>query len=115
MKPPNPSSELASILAEKIPFDMVADALFRALTATVVTRSGALEPDTRSQLQAASIILENRVGRPVNRQEIINVDLNSEASESIQERLRKSPAMRHALKRILCKAEENPQILENHS
>jgi hypothetical protein len=102
----NPSTELAEILARKIPFEMVSEALFRALTATTVSRSGALEQDTASQLKAASLILENRVGRPVTRQEIVSVSLDADAEVGLKERLANSPAMRSALRKILLEADE---------
>ena len=110
MKPQNPSAELAEILAKKIPFEMVSDALFRALTATVVSRSGAVEQDTRSQLQAAALILENRVGRPVTRQEIISVDLNADSATGMKERFSHSPALRAMFRKMLEEVEASPAI-----
>lgn len=107
----NPSSELAEILAKKIPFEMVSEALFRALTATTISRSGVVEQDTRSQLQAASLILENRVGRPVTRQEIISVDLNADAATGMKERLAHSPALRSMFRKMLDEV-ENAEAIE---
>lgn len=99
--PQNPTAELAEILAKKIPFEMVSEALFRALTATILSRSGAVEADTRAQLQAASLILENRVGRPIQRTESINVDLNADSGLGMEERLRHSPALRAMMRKML--------------
>jgi hypothetical protein len=110
MNSQNPTAELAEILARKIPFEMVAESLFRALTATTISRSGAVEQDTRSQLQAASLILENRVGRPVTRQEIISVDLNADAATGIEERLRHSPALQSMMRKMLGRVEEAPAM-----
>jgi hypothetical protein len=101
MNPKNQTAELAEILSNKIPFEMVGEALFRALTATTISRSGAVEPDTRSQLQAASLILENRVGRPITRQEIISVDLNADSAVGMKERLANSPALRALFRKML--------------
>jgi hypothetical protein len=84
---------------------MVSEALFRALTATTVSRSGALEQDTRSQLQAASLILENRVGRPVTRQEVVTVSLDAATGVGLSARLAASPAMRQALRKMLDESE----------
>jgi hypothetical protein len=80
---------------------MVSDALFRALSATTVSRSGAVEQDTPSQLKAAALILENRVGRPVIRQEVVNVNLDAESEVGTRERLKASPALRKRLRQIL--------------
>ncbi len=103
MNTKNPNAELAEILAKKIPFEMISETLFRALTATTISRSGAIEQDSRSQLQAASLILENRVGRPVTRQEIISVDLNADSAAGMEERLRNSPALRSMFQKMLDK------------
>lgn len=110
MSLPNPSTELAEILAKKIPFEMVAEALFRGLTATTVSRSGAVEQDTRCQLQAASLILENRVGRPVTRQELVSVNLDADSSVGLEERLRHSPALRSMMRKMLDRAENENAI-----
>jgi|688.fasta_scaffold1621380_1 hypothetical protein len=110
IQPANPSAELAQILARKIPFEMVSEALFRALTATTVSRSGALEQDTASQLKAASLILENRVGRPVTRQEIVSVSLDADTEIGLKERLRSSPAMRAAMRQMLLEADETIDV-----
>jgi hypothetical protein len=107
----NPTAELAAILAKKIPFEMVSEALFRALTATIISRSGAIEQDTRSQLQAASLILENRVGRPVTRQEIISVDLNADSTVGLKDRLTHSPALRLMFRKMLNEI-ENANTIE---
>jgi uncharacterized protein (DUF4415 family) len=102
---PNPSAELAEILNRKIPSEMVADALFRALTATQTTRSGTVEAATREQLQAASLILQYKVGRPVERQEIVSVNLDADSMTGLRERLRSSPAMRETLAGLLAEVE----------
>jgi len=99
--PDNPSAELAGILAKKIPFEMIAETLFRALTATTVSRAGAVEQDTARQIQAAQIILENRVGRPVTRQEIVSVNLDADAGAGLRERLANSPALRASLQKLI--------------
>lgn len=106
MSTPNPTAELAEILAKKIPFEMVSEALFRALTATTVSRSGAVEQDTRSQLQAASLILENRVGRPIQRSESVNVDLSADSAVGLEARLRHSPALRAMMRKMLERVDE---------
>jgi hypothetical protein len=110
MNPQNPTTELAEILAKKIPFQMVSEALFRALTATSISRSGAVEQDTRSQLQAASLILENRVGRPIQRSESVNVELSADSAVGMEERLRHSPALRGLLRKMLERVEDDQAI-----
>lgn len=103
--PVNPSAELAETLNAKIPSEMLADALFRGLTATTTTRAGAVEQDTRSQLQAASLILAYKVGRPVERSEVINVNLDADSMTGLRERLSSSLAMRQTLAGLLAEVE----------
>jgi hypothetical protein len=111
-QPASASAELAEILARKIPFEMVSEALFRGLTATTVSRSGAVEQDTASQLKAAALVLENRVGRPVTRQELVTVNLDADAGAGLRERLAKSPALRSALRKALEESERNAPTVE---
>lgn len=92
MKPP-PNHSLAESLATELPDEQIAIAIRDALTATQTTRSGTVEPDHKTRLQAATIALAYKHGRPVERQELITANF-SENNEAILERLKKSSAAR---------------------
>ncbi len=100
----NPSAAIAAALGKVISPERIATALLDALTATTVARSGVVEPDTRSRLQAASIILAYTVGKPVERSENVSIIADPDSRLDIQERLRSSPALREQLARSLAEA-----------
>jgi hypothetical protein len=58
-----PHAKLAEALA-KIPDSRIADVLLEGMSATTISRSGAVEPDTRTRIQAANLIIQYKVGRP---------------------------------------------------
>ncbi len=106
MKPPlKPSERLAQILASQCPDEQVGEVLRDCLTATAVTRSGAVEPDTRTRLEAAKLVLAYRHGLPVRREESISVSIDAESTLRLAERLRASPALRQSLRAALSDAE----------
>lgn len=100
----NPSAAIAAALGKVISPERIATALSDALSATTIARSGVVEPDTRSRLQAASIILAYMVGRPVERSETVTIVADADSRLDIQERLRRSPALREQLARSLAEA-----------
>ena len=104
MKSPQNHS-LAESLATELPDEQIAIAIRDALTATQTTRSGTVEPDHKTRLQAATLALAYKHGRPVERQEVITANL-SENDSAILERVKNSPAARAALRRMLDSAEE---------
>jgi hypothetical protein len=99
MKPPANSS-LTEALATELPDEQIAIAIRDALTATQTTRSGTVEPDHKTRLQAATLALAYKHGRPVERQEVITANL-AESDESILDRLKKSSVLRELLQRKL--------------
>lgn len=99
-----PSAAISAALNKIITPERIATALSDALTATTIARSGVVEPDTRSRLQAASIILSYTVGRPVERSENVSIIADPDSRVDIQERLRRSPALREQLARSLAEA-----------
>ena len=99
MKQP-PNYSLTEALAAELPDEQIAIAIRDALTATQTTRSGTVEPDHKTRLQAATLALAYKHGRPVERQEVITTNL-TENNEALLERLKSSPAARDALRRTL--------------
>jgi hypothetical protein len=104
----SPSQTLAAALDREIPESRIAEVLSQCLAATVSTRSGAVEPDHKTRLAAAQLALAYKVGRPVERQEVVSVTLDADASSGLAERLRHSPALRQSLGAMLQAADDSP-------
>lgn len=96
---------LAAALENEIPDYRLARTISEAMSATVTTRSGTLEPDFKTRLAAAQLALHYRHGRPVERQEILTVAVDADGS-GMKERLAKSPALRKALREMLAESGE---------
>lgn len=110
MKPPSSESltagqSLAKAIARSAPPERLAEVFADALSATTTSRAGIIEQDTRSRLQAAQLLLAYSVGRPVERVETINVNLDADSSIGLAERLKASPALRKSLRLVLEQAE----------
>ncbi len=103
MKPTalTPGQKLASALADNVTEERLATAISEALVATQKHRDGTIEPDHKVRLEAAKIGLAYSHGRPVERQEVISVNLDADSSLGLAERLANSPALRKSLRDIL--------------
>jgi hypothetical protein len=104
MKPPANSS-LTEALATELPDEQIAIAIRDALTATQTTRSGTVEPDHKTRLQAATLALAYKHGRPVERQEVITANV-TENEEYVMNRIKNSSALRAALRKSLDDTQE---------
>ncbi len=98
------SQQLAQVLNEDIPEERIARVLSDAMAATMTTRSGTVEPDHKTRVQAATLTLAYKVGRPVERQEIVSVNVGASADDDLASRLKKSPALRRLFRKILDEA-----------
>jgi hypothetical protein len=112
MKITNTASVIISALENQVSPEHIAATLAAALSATTTSRSGTVEPDTRSRLQAASLMLAYQVGRPLERSESVNVSLDADSAVEIEERLRSSPALRQVLRRVLDGIEADSAVIE---
>jgi hypothetical protein len=112
MKPATPSQALAAILAAECPDEAVGAVLRQCLAATTVSRSGAAEPDLKTRLEAAKLVLGYRHGLPVRREETIAVNLDAESAVGLAHRLRASPALRAALRTALEDADRGSETLD---
>jgi UDP-N-acetylglucosamine transferase subunit ALG13 len=99
------SPKLIEAIAEHFPVESIIALLQRITEAKVFTKDGRAMDDHRTQLAAAQLILNYVVGRPVERQEIVNVSLDADASAGLEARLKSSPAARAALRKALDSAE----------
>jgi hypothetical protein len=108
MKPQldTPSRELSAALDRDAPMDRVARVLADGLAATTTTRSGTVEPCWRTRMQAASLIIAQRIGMPIQRTESVQINLDADSSVGLKERLRHSPALRKSLAGMLAEAAE---------
>ncbi len=100
-----PSQQLAEALDAEIDSQRIAEVLSEALTATIRTRAGTVEPCWKTRVGAASLILSYKVGRPVERQQIISQTLAADPIADIEDRLAKSPSLRRSLAAALAKIE----------
>jgi hypothetical protein len=98
-------SETMEELFRRIPPSRLVDKLERLLDATTQTKSGNLIADSRTQLAAAQTLVAYYVGRPVERQEVVSVNLDADSSLGIESRLANSPALREQLRRSLAAAD----------
>lgn len=99
------SVKLVETIAQEFPVEDIIALLKRLFKAKTYTKDGKEYDDCRTQLAAATLLLNYVVGRPVERQEVVNVNLDADAEVGLSERLAKSPALRLSLKRAIEKAE----------
>jgi hypothetical protein len=92
---------LADVIDQETPPDRIVKALADALAADLVNRDGTRGPDHRTRVQAASLLLAYRIGRPIERSEVVSVNLDADSSVGLRERLASSPAMKAALLKLL--------------
>jgi hypothetical protein len=95
------AQRLAQALTDHVTDDRLATAISEALAATQTNRDGTITPDHRTRLQAAQLGLAYAHGRPVERSEIVQVNLDADNSIGLAERLKNSPALRRSLRAIL--------------
>jgi len=93
-------------LEKRVPADRLASAIEGALEASAVTKGGAVIPDYRTRLAAAELVLAYTVGRPTQRTETVNVNMDAMSGADMVERLVKSPALREQLRAYLLEADE---------
>jgi len=106
-----PGQRLAKCLEDEFPESRIAKGLSEIASATVITRAGTVEPDFKVRLAALQTALSYKIGRPVERQEILTVAANADSAIGMQERLAHSPALR-ALFRKMLEAVETPPALD---
>lgn len=106
----DPNLALAAVIDELAPAERTISALADALAADQVNRDGSRGPDHRTRVQAALALLQYRVGRPVERSEVISVTVEKDHAADLTERLKSSPALRASLQRLLNAAAERGAV-----
>jgi len=100
------SADTLSAIANKFGGETMADMLYELCGAECVTNGGKKIPDNRTRLAALTLAMAYLVGRPVERSEVVTVNLDADATAGLAERLKNSPALRETFRRILDAAEE---------
>ena len=108
IKPPhatNSSQAIAAALEKEIIPEWLVAALSEAQNATSVSRSGVVELDYRTRLQAASLILNYQVGRPNERETPIPDLQKAVQYHELVADFGRSPALLKEIQELLNKAE----------
>lgn len=100
-------ADVMSAIVRKFDGDKLAGLLDELSKAENITNGGHKIPDNRTRLSAATLILAYMIGRPVERQEILNINMNADAAHDLAERLKGSPSLRAAFRSILEQAEKH--------
>jgi hypothetical protein len=84
----------------------MADMLYELCEAKCITKGGHEIADNRTRLAALSLALAYLIGRPVERQEVLTVNVDADSAVGMEERLRHSPALRAMFRKMLDRVEE---------
>ncbi len=101
----NLNAETIGAIADKFGSDRIAELLDELTKANCITNGGREIADNKTRLQALTLTLAYLIGRPVERQEVISVNLDADSSIGLAERLQNSPALLKSLKGIIAQVE----------
>ena len=105
VSPTQISQAFIAAVNECVTPERVAESIGQLLTAKRVTKTGAEFPDYRAMEAGIKLYLAYTIGLPVQRQEVVTVNLDADAASDIEARLKSSPAARAALRKALDSAE----------
>jgi hypothetical protein len=105
----NLSRDVIQAFAKRFDADKVGDMLEQLCNATHKTKGGQDIADNRTRLAATSLALAYLIGRPVERQEIVSVQMDADSPSGLRDRLLKSPALRATVKKLLAEVEGVPE------
>ena len=100
-----PQADPLVAILDRLPDSLLERALVAALAADVVNRDGSTGPDHRVRLQALQFVFDRKLGKPVERQQILTANVGPTDSDLI-ERLAHSPALRAAIREAVEAAEK---------
>ena len=92
-------------VSECVTPERVAESVKELLGATRATKSGAVFPDYRAIEAGIKLYLAYTIGLPVQRQEVVTVNVDADSEAGMMDRLAKSPALRASFRKILDAAE----------
>lgn len=99
------NKQVCAVLAQVVPPEVIAKTIDDMLAATRITKAGR-EPDFRAREAGAKLWLAYAVGMPIQRQEVVSVNLDADSAVGLRERLKSSPALRNALRGMLSEIED---------
>lgn len=102
------SADTLAAIAEKFGGETMAQMLFELCDAKCITKGGHEIADNRTRLAALSLAMAYLIGRPVERQEIVSVNVDADNALGLEERLRHSPALRAMFRKMLDNVEGSP-------
>lgn len=95
------TADTLAAIADKFGGETMAQMLYELCDAECVTNGGKRIPDNRTRLAALSLAMAYLIGRPVERQEIVSVNVDADNALGLEERLRHSPALRSMFRKML--------------
>lgn len=95
------SAETIAAIANKFGGETIANMLIELCDAKCITKGGHEIADNRTRLAALSLTMAYLIGRPVERQEILTVNVDADAEAGLAERLKNSPALREVFRKML--------------
>ena len=102
---PTINEKLSEAIDQEAPAERIITALANALEADVAAKDGTRAPDHRTRVAAAQLLLNYRIGRPNERPPVKEPETGQQ-SESLEEKLKRSPALREMYQRMIDEAVE---------
>jgi hypothetical protein len=104
------SADTLAAIADKFGGEKMAQMLYELCEANCTTNGGKVIADNRTRLAALTLAMAYLIGRPVERQEILTVNMDADSAVGMEERLRHSPALRAMFRKMLDRV-DNPDSL----
>lgn len=105
----DPNGQVHNLIAREAPAERIIRALAGALEADMTSRAGVKEPDYRTRLRAAEVLLAYAIGRPIERQQVITAHARGGLLDDLENRMKRSPSLRDALRSSLERADEESE------
>jgi len=102
--------EIVAAIAEHIDPQDIAKTIKALMGAHRALKDGTVLLDTRANEAGVKLALAYLVGVPVQRQEIVQVNVDADASADMLARLKSSPALRDQLAKLLAEANETGAV-----
>jgi len=101
VSPSSISQAFIVAVSECVTPERVAESVNQLLGAKRVTKTGAEFPDYRAIEAGIKLYLAYTIGLPVQRQEVVTVNVDADTEAGMMDRLAKSPALRASFRKIL--------------
>jgi hypothetical protein len=104
--PADLSREVLDAIHRHVPPDTVGAVIAKMLDAKRVLKNGTILDDPRTMEAGVKLYLAYMVGTPIQRSEVVSVNLDADSAVGMEERLRHSPALRQMFKQMLERVDE---------